>query len=218
MPQPRDTIISDGFAPLVAPLEIEVLERMPASVCGLWPDLQIGYVNPAWVAFAHANGAPEVDWRSHLGTSMLDAVPATLRAFYESLFGRATATGVPVEHDYDCSNASHHRRYRMAIHACAGGARVVVHSLVHEKPHDVGASVTHLTHEALDATYRDERGMISQCSNCRRIRRPSSCLPQAQGAVEGTSPEWDWVPAYVERLPPRTSHAICEVCADFYYR
>jgi hypothetical protein len=199
--QPSGGHLADGFAPLIAPFRRETLERSTANVCGLWPDLRIAYVNPAWLAFGLANGAG-ADASAALDTSILSVVPGALRAHYEGMFARAQHTNAVVEHDYECSSPTVRRTFRMAVHPCASGALVVVHSLTRETPHLEPASPPG------DALYRDARGLILQCSNCRRVRR----------SLEPNVPEsWDWVPDYVARVPARTSHGLCELCCDFYY-
>ncbi|MDQ3034620.1 MAG: hypothetical protein M3Y87_19580 [Myxococcota bacterium] len=59
---------------------------------------------------------------------------------------------------------------------------------------------------AIEALYRDPNGMLVQCSHCRRVRRGDPSVTA-----------WDWVPEYVARPQPRTSHGLCAVCLDFYY-
>jgi hypothetical protein len=119
------------------------------------------------------------------------------------MFERARASGEVVEHDYECSSPTQRRVFRMRIHPCPSGGFVVVHSLLREAPPgDVACP-------PLDALYRDARGLVVQCANCRRVRQV------AAQATPGAA--WDWVPEYVARMPPQTSHAICRPCADFYY-
>jgi hypothetical protein len=60
--------------------------------------------------------------------------------------------------------------------------------------------------QAIEGLYRDERGLIVTCSSCRRVRRARPGVAQ-----------WDWVPAYVERMPDGVSHGLCELCSRFYY-
>ncbi|MDB4946965.1 MAG: hypothetical protein JWP97_6499 [Labilithrix sp.] len=191
---------AEGLANLIAPFTRETLERMTATVCVVSADLRIAYVNPAWISFALANGASAALDGCGLDASILSVVPDSLRPFHEALLAQAARTGAVVEHDYECSSPSTRRIFRMAIHPCASGALVVVHSLTQETGHGDGSSPD-------DATYRDTRGLILQCANCRRVLRP----------LAGSDPQWDWVSAYVQRLPPRTSHGLCEPCSEFYY-
>lgn len=196
--------LAEGFAPLlVAPFDISVMDQMPATVCGLWPDLSIGYVNPAWNAFARANDGGELAERWGLGANVVDVVPLALRPFYRRLFARALETGAPVDHDYECSSPTQRRTFRMRVHPTVSGAVVVVHSLLREEAHGEEA------HAALESEYRSESGIIEQCSHCRRIRRTAT--PDSAAA------EWDWVPAYVARMPARTSHGVCAACLDYFF-
>lgn len=195
--------MSEGFGPLAAPFDLDVLDSMPATICATWPDRRIAYVNPAWLAFAASNGAPEVAEHGCLGTDPLLVVPTALRPFYDEMFHRAVATGEVSEHDYECSSPEKRRVFHMRIHPCPSGALVITHSLVRESLHPSEAR------EPLEALYRDAQGMILQCVNCRRIRR-------AVAATDATA-TWDWVPAYVAQIPPQTSHGLCFPCFQFHY-
>lgn len=192
----------DGL-PLIAPFDVAELDRTPANVCVLGSDLRIAYVNPAWRAFGAANGLCSGEETSGVGQSVMRVTPDALRPFYERLFMRARETAEPVAHDYECSSPTVRRLFRMRIYPCKSGAFIVVHSLLREVPHDGVARA------ALEQTYRDERGLIVQCSNCRRVRRP--------GVGADETAEWDWVPDYVAHMPPDTSHSICAVCVAFHY-
>jgi hypothetical protein len=178
------------------------MDQMPAMVCALWPDLSVGYVNPAWNAFGRANGGSATGERSGLGASVLDVVPVALRPFYARLFARALETNAPVDHDYECSSPTRRRTFRMRVHPTVAGAMVVVHSLLREEAHGD-------PHAAVEREYRSASGMIEQCAHCRRIRRATS--------PDTASADWDWVPAYVAKMPPRTSHGVCAVCLDYFY-
>ena len=205
MPPEGETPIrlSEGFAPLAEPFDLAVLDSIPATICGTWPDLRIAYVNPAWLAFAASNGAPELAQHGGLGTDLLRVVPTVTRPFYDEMFRRALATGEVTEHDYECSSPEMRRVFHMRVHPCPSGALVITHSLVRESPHLAEAS------EPLEALYRDAHGMIVQCVNCRRIRRSTS-------GTDSTA-TWDWVPEYIAHIPPRTSHGLCFPCFQFHY-
>lgn len=187
---------------LLAPFSASTLELLPAPACAVLPDLSIAYVNPAWTAFGLSNGLTSPSTIAP-GASVLAVTPASLRPFYARLFERARQTRDPVDHDYECSSPELHRVFRMRIHPCASGAFLIVHSLLRQEDHEPSAT------SSLEDAYRDARTIIVQCSNCRRVRRP--------GAVDEDTAEWDWVPAFVRRIPPQTSHGICGVCVQFYY-
>jgi hypothetical protein len=200
LPQPH---LAEGFAACLAPFDLAVMEQMPATICGLWPDLSLGYVNRAWNAFGRANGGSEEEGRWGLGANVLDVVPLPLRPFYERLFARALETRAPVDHDYECSSPARRRTFRMRAHPTVAGAVVVVHSLLCEAAHGEEA------HAAIERAYRSKSGMIEQCAHCRRVRRAVT--------PAGTAAEWDWVPGYVAHMPARTSHGVCAICMDYFY-
>jgi hypothetical protein len=54
--------------------------------------------------------------------------------------------------------------------------------------------------------YRGASGLITQCAHCRRVQYPAK------------PDRWDWVPAWVHRSPPETTHGLCRVCFAYHYR
>jgi hypothetical protein len=200
--------VDADFAALLGPrFRLEDLDQEPASVFGLWPDGTIAYTNPAWRAFASANeGQPAVEREWGLGARYLDAITDALRPFYEDLLARAPDAGTslhPAFHQYECSSATVFRRFGMQVYALDGRAGfIIVNSLLVEAPHD---DAVRPPHAADPASYVNARGIIVQCSHCRRV----------QHAVHPT--RWDWVPGWVDRSPAATSHGICPVCFEYYY-
>jgi hypothetical protein len=50
-----------GFRPLLADCESGALEDATGTVYGLWPDLTLAFMNPAWFRFAAENrGEPAI--------------------------------------------------------------------------------------------------------------------------------------------------------------
>ena len=67
---------SPGFERLLEPFPLDELERHAGTVYGMWADFSLAYFNPAWIWFAHENGAdPRIVSENYLGTSMLDVTP-----------------------------------------------------------------------------------------------------------------------------------------------
>lgn len=191
-----------GFVSVLPPFHLGELEDNPASVCGLWPDWTLAYLNPAWLQFSQDNGAPGLESRFGLGTSYLDALPPVLHGWYADLLSRALAGSERVDHDYECSSAEQYRLLRMSLFPLRHRAGVlVVHSVRVEHPHDASERPPL---PPVDSRYRDARGLIVQCSHCRRTRR-----------VDGTT--WDWVPDWVRKVPPLTSHGLCPPCMRYYF-
>jgi hypothetical protein len=202
------TQIDTEFAGLLAPrFRLDELDRHSASVFGLWRDYRIAYINSAWSVFAEENnGQPDIEQRWTLGSRYLAAVPQALRPFYEALLGQAPDPGSslqPVSHVYECSSASHFRKFSMQIYALQEHTGfVIVNSLFIEVPHDPFERQPQLPDPD---RYVDSNGNIVQCSHCRRVQHVS--YPS----------RWDWVPAWVSRSPGEASHSICSICLDYYY-
>lgn len=185
---------------------LEQLESHPASVFGLFPDGVLAYVNPAWVEFALENGATTLEATpSWIGHRYLDVIATPLRAFYEKLFERAPEVGSalqPLSHVYECSSADTYRQFAMKVYALANsGGFVVINTLVTSRPHDTSQREPKLPDRA---RYALADGLILQCAHCRLVRRADNS-------------GWDWVPAWIEQMPPGTSHGVCEVCLEYYY-
>lgn len=189
-----------AFEPLLHPFARRDLDRRPATVFGLWSDWRIAYVNDAWDRFATDNGGqPAIGERWDLGASYLDAVPGLLHPFYQQLYDRSGGSRHPSSHDYECSSPDQYRCFHMDVYALADRAGfIVVNSLLVERPHDDGIG------PPVAVEYHDEHGMLHQCMHCRRVEN----LLRAR---------WDWVPAWVERVPQHTSHGLCPVCLAYYY-
>jgi hypothetical protein len=159
--------MEESFArfPELTPFDAHAMEGDDATICALDDGLRITYVNSAWREFARANGAPPNVATGAVGLALLAACPPDIRPFYEELFRRARAASAPVEHSYECSSPATFRRCRMRIFRCDTDAFVVAHSLSQAMPHHRAES------PATEQTYRNDDGIISQCTNCRRVRR-----------------------------------------------
>jgi PAS fold len=179
-------------------LLIKSLQALSSVSYVLDEQFRFVYCNPAWDAFAIANGAPKLALNALAGQPLFDAIPSVLQPFYASGFRRVQAGGESWEHLYECSSAHEFRRYKMRIDPILGGWFLIRHTLVvkraHEKPVRPGSH-----------NYVADSGFITVCCNCRRCRRT------------GKAQKWDFVPEYVAN-PPRTLEPIlCPDCLDQYY-
>ena len=168
-----------------------------STIVALDDDSMIRWLNPAWTQFAQENGAPNLAARFGLGASYMDGVAEPLRSFFHSAFFNVLATGDAFTHTYECSSPTVKRVHRMHVVSLDGHGLLIEHSLVRQAPVDLKSA------EPFEANYRDERGFVLQCSNCRRVR--------------GRDGRWDWVPAWVAEMPPDTSHGLCATCASRYF-
>lgn len=189
------------FRPLLADYETAALEHARSSVYGIWPDLTLAYLNPAWFWFSAENeGEPAIsrDWT--LGRNVMDSVPDPLRSFFEVNFTRCLHEGRPWEHTYECSSADRFRKFHQTVFPLGQAeGLLVVHSLLVESSYvDDGLRWP-------EDSYLDANGFRVQCCHCRRFRRTA-------GATT-----WDWVRPWVQKAPTNVSHGICESCLAFYF-
>lgn len=169
------------------------------TVYVLSADRRLLRTNRGWARFASANGGQALLEHDPTGLLLDDVLPDSLRDLYVRGFEGALATSKPWEHEYECSSPRTFRRFRMIAYPSRDRqALLVVSSLLVEVPHPAepfGPVASAYTH----------RGLITMCANCRRVRN-----------VEADQ-RWDWVPAWVERMPTNVSHGLCPPCVRFLY-
>ncbi len=198
--------VSPGFRNILEALDLDGAEGHRGSVYGLWPDLRLAYFNPWWFRFAKENdGEPDIALHWGLGTPVMNSVPDVLKTFYEdlyeSVFSRKQPFSVPVQHEYECSSPNTYRRYLMTLYRLGASEGIlVVNSIVVEGPQ------TREPHDALETLYRSDDGVIRQCPSCRRTKNMKE------------TDQWDWVPAWVAKSPSRTTHVMCNLCFQAYFK
>lgn len=194
---------NDGsrFQSLLTSFNIESLQYSSETIYGLWPTLTLAYLNVGWKRFSSMNGGePKITSEWPLGRCVLDAVSEPLRPFFAENYRRCLEDGRPWEHTYECSSADTLREFHMtAFPLGKSEGLLVINSLRREAVH------TSVVSSPLDEHYRNEHGIVTQCSHCRRVRRTKA------------TQVWDWVPAWVSTPPANTSHGLCEPCFGFYY-
>ncbi|MFZ5829552.1 MAG: hypothetical protein ACOY3P_05670 [Planctomycetota bacterium] len=193
-----------SFLRLLRGRDLEQLDSHKGAIFGLWSEGRLAALNQAWFRFAEENGGqPQLarDWG--LGANVFEAIRGPLRRFYRKAFRNCLREGRPWSHRYECSSPELLRVFHMKVFPLgASEGLLVVNSLVVEHAHDFGERPVC---EPELAHYQDEDGAIRQCSYCRRVRRTSD------------ERQWDWIPRWVDRSPPESSHVICGACLDYYY-
>jgi hypothetical protein len=133
-----------------------------------------------------------------------DAIAAPLASFYRRLLGRCLDRAEPQEHVCECSSSRLCRRFHMTVNPLRDSAGLlIVNSQVVECEHGPDHRITHEPNREL---YLDHHGFLHQCCHCRRFERSN------KHAV------WDWISPWVDHMPDNTSHGLCPVCYDYYYR
>jgi len=177
---------------------IKSLQPLTSVSYVLDEQLRFVYCNPAWDAFALANGAPELALNALAGQALLKAIPTVLHPFYANGFRLVQSGNELWEHVYECSSAHEFRRYKMRVDPILGGWFLVRHTLVIKRAHE--KIVRPGSHN-----YVADTGCITVCCNCRRSRRT------------GRAQKWDFVPEYVANPPRVVEQILCPDCLDTYY-
>jgi hypothetical protein len=188
----------EDFPSQLQGMDFETLENNSHPIFGLTTDLSLSYLNPAWFKFAAENrGEPDISERFGIGTAIGSVIAAPLQDFYLGNLRSRLQTGKTWSHDYECSSPTTYRLYHQTVYPLHNHrGLVVVNSLVKEQTHDANSRPPLPPSEA---GYRQQSGLIIQCCHCRRTERASE---------PGV---WDWIPAWVERMPPAVSHGLCRI-------
>ncbi len=195
----------EDFPALLKGIDFITLEESPDVIFGLSRDLELIYFNKAWYDFAKANnGEPAISRNFPVGTSMRQVIAGPVWEFYFEKYRKAMDTLTVWNHDYECSGIDVYRLFRQsALPLKNGQGLVVINSISVEKARD---ETEETFYNARAEDYLQKTGWLIQCCNCRRTQRAND------------SPVWDWVPAWVDRIPDHTSHSICPICYDYYWK
>ena len=200
--------ITSEFERLIGASRLDSLNSHPSSVYGLDSMLNISYLNPAWFKFSAVNGNDIFDSSEWLlGKNILDSIPDVLKEFYKDLFESTLEKDkhpiISKQLEYECSSPTLYRRFSMHLYPIGSNGIVIVHSLVIEEPYTSPSVEGMLVFD--EEEYIDEKGILTQCANCRRIENKKH--PN----------RWDWIPKLIEEPYSMTSHGICKPCMQHYY-
>jgi len=190
-----------GLKDIITGMPLSVLEESESVIYVLDKSYTFMFCNPAWDEFYWKNGGkgPHA-CEAVLGTSLFDVIPSVLEKFYADLYERANKTGLPVEHEYECSAPDEYRLLRLRVLPVERGFIVSNDSIdTHVRP------VPGRVNNPDESLYRDKNGLIVMCSHCRRARRREKLN------------EWEYVPFFVMKPPADISHGLCDLCLEYYY-
>ncbi|MBL0065665.1 MAG: hypothetical protein IPP38_11765 [Bacteroidetes bacterium] len=195
----------EDFKDSLVGLDFDTIENFPHTIYGLSKELKLNYFNSAWLEFATMNnGEPDISSRFPIGTPIEKALAGGIKDFYIDNYSRVLRDLRIWNHEYECSSASIYRLFYQNVYPLKNGdGIIIVNGIRIEKPFDEDFRPTskHPISEYLDAN-----GFIAQCSNCRKTQRVSDLK------------FWDWVPAFVKKMPENVSHSICPICYDYYWK
>jgi hypothetical protein len=192
--------IDESFRHHLISLSMEAFDLSADVTYIVDQELRLRGYNEAWRQFALKNGGAEVLEQYTFGRSILDAMSPEPRAFYENAYRRALQNRGRFDQRFECPSATVYRNLQQSafplVDACG---LVVTNHLVEDRPMDDAGNLP-------SVQYLSDQGLVVQCCHCRRVED------------QVVSNKWDWVPQWVDRSPPATSHTFCPACHDFYYR
>lgn len=174
------------------------LEGDDSTIVALDAFHRIAWVNSAWWRFAEENGAAEVADRFGVGSLYIDGISGPLKTFYSRVLAHVSASGQPWEQRYECSSPREFRLMHLRVSPVGGGGLLLDHSPRERRPHQHFSSAA----PTPEAPFRDQRGVVLQCSNCRRTWRVGD--------------GWHWIEPWVKAPPTATSHGLCGPCSGLY--
>lgn len=170
------------------------LERDADSCCVVDTYLQVLYCNPAWDAFARANGGSDAALgKSLINRNLLTFIPEVLKPFFSTGL-RSAFSGVGTwKHDYECSSPAEFRIFRLqALPLRDANELLLCHTRMVAGPHYRAPKQA-----------QDRQGPVRMCALCR-------CTSQMNGST------WDWIPEYLARPPEPRVDDLCDSCSAYY--
>lgn len=191
------------FMPRLGKFDDPRIHASPNVIYGMWADFRLAYINEAWFTFAAENrGESEISRNWSIGRSIFEAIPGDLTAFYRDKFEDCLRSGDHWTHEYECSSDQVYRKYHQVSYPLEKKGLIVVNSLMVETAHEPGCSAAIGDDISI---YFDEDQIVHQCCHCRRVNN----MRQIE--------RWDWVPLFIRKPEPRTTHGICPHCLNHYY-
>ncbi len=182
-------------------LDRQVLDASKDVIFLVDAELRITYCNPAWDAFARANGGEKVLAERMVGVDLLATIAEPLRELFRNACRSCHQQHLMFDMDYECSTAELYRLLHVKILPLkASGELAFIHSTRVERPHGNERPALSPT-----AVYVGGQGIITLCCHCRRARR------------QDASNMWDWVPAFLQPERWRITHGMCPVCVSYFY-
>jgi hypothetical protein len=110
-------------------------ESDPAVIYALDRDDRLIHCNLAWDVFALENNGASAVRQYQLARSIFDSIPASLTAFYRSLYESVRAARQERTHIMECSSPLLLRRFHMSIRPFGESGVLTVNTLLEETSH-----------------------------------------------------------------------------------
>ena len=191
--------IDPAFRLKIDYLDLESIQTSGDTIFIVDHELQLRAYNDAWSQFAIDNGGAAILDTFGFGNSISGAFPERLKGYFVGAYKAALMDNQRFDHDYECPSPRQFRKFRQSAYPLLDAAGLVISNHLIEAQDHSGPGL------AFSRDLIDQRGIVTQCCNCRKIRKPDN--PNV----------WVWVPDAVHTNYPNTSHGICPRCLDHYY-
>lgn len=156
------------------------------------------YCDTAWLRFAQANDAPELDVAHVVGRPLWDFIAtAETKDLYKLLVAKARAEHTPVTVSFRCDAPTCRRVMRLRIAPIADGRLAFTSTLEEEEPRPYVA--------LLDPTVPRSEAYLKMCSWCKRVLVEGAGWLEVEAAAEALQ-------LFHQTHLPHITHAICEPC------
>ena len=181
----------------------QVLAEEPSAACLIGLDGRIVYCNPAWDAFARANGGDPgalgavvtgMPWRTFVRG---EEVAKALSTFLEVAL-RGEATSFMSECNSDEVGRVIRNRFEPVL--SRGSGQTVGVAAVYDVVRSCPIGELHEPNPPQDELYRHREGMVHMCAFCRRVLR------------RGREQRWDFVPSYIRASAETVAQGYCNTC------
>lgn len=158
------------------------------------------FLDTAWLRFARANGAPELDTTELIGKPLwaFIADPETIE-LYHMLMAKARHTAQPVGVNFRCDAPSCRRMMRLEIAPCEDGGLIFTSLLVEEQPRPYQL--------LLNPSVPHSGEFLSMCSWCKQVHVDQIGWIEVEDAI-------DTLGLFDQPVLPQISHGICERCYE----
>lgn len=159
---------------------------------------RVVYCDAAWLRFAEANEAPELDAPAVLGRPLWDFIAtAESQTLYQLLVAKVRAEHRPVTVSFRCDAPTCRRTMQLRIAPLANDHLAFTSTLVEEEPRPYVA--------LLDPAVPRSEAYLKLCSWCKQVLVAGKGWLEVEDAAEVLQ-------LFHQPRLPQISHAICELC------
>jgi len=164
---------------------------------------RITWVNPAWDAFAIANGAPELTGERVRGNSLADCMAdKETRHLYGLLVAKVRRTQRPIRIPFNCDSPTRRRFMELTISALPAGGIALAGHLLREEAREPAP--------LLDRRATRSQSFLCLCGWCKRVEAGANDWVEVEEAIRRLT-------LFRAAVLPQLTHGICPTCRAHLY-